>query len=128
MHNPLRGSMPSSAVAIGQKELTFMGGGQPYTVPVPAPAPSNEVLAKVFEAYTNKRLARTSALVRAARTQGEIRVVQGVDACTARNNKVRTMWQDQGTMSQGYMAVWKGLFEEENPAESERLARMSFNE
>jgi salicylate hydroxylase len=112
----------------------FIAGGANAPAPssspsyvVPAPAPSNETLAKAFEAYTNKRLARTSALVRGARVQGEIRLVHGVDACIARNNKVRAIWQDQGAMVQGYAAVWKGSFEEENPGEGELLTRMCYH-
>ena len=93
----------------------------------PAPAPSNDTLAKTFETYTNKRLGRTSALVRGARVQGEIRLVHGVDACIVRNNKVRAMWHDEGAMVQGYAAVWKGTFEEENAGEGELLTRMCYH-
>lgn len=106
----------------------------PTVSPAPAPAPSTEILTKVFEAYTNERLARTSALVHGARAQGEIRLVHGSEACIARNNKVRAIWHDQGVMVQGYAAVWKGSFEEDNynnnnsSAEGEQLLkRMRIN-
>ena len=94
----------------------------PTQAPNPAPAPSTETLTKVFEAYTDKRLARTSALVSGARAQGEIRLVYGSEACIARNNKVRAIWHDQGVMVQGYAAVWKGSFEEDNNNNSNNSA------
>lgn len=92
-------------------------------VPYP-PSPSNETLTAVFEAYTAKRLVRTSALVKGARVQGELRLVHGVDACVARNNKVRAIWHDSGAMIKGYAAVWKGSFDD-NAGEEELLLKMS---
>lgn len=50
---------------------------------------STECLLRVFTDYQDLRLLRTSELVRGARRQGEIRVVEGVDACRARDEAIR---------------------------------------
>lgn len=55
---------------------------------------STELLLRVFTDYQDLRLLRTSELVRGARRQGEIRVVEGVDACRARDEAIRTGLND----------------------------------
>ncbi|KAG1791047.1 uncharacterized protein HD556DRAFT_1387296 [Suillus plorans] len=55
---------------------------------------STELLLRVFTDYQDLRLLRTSELVRKARRQGEIRVVEGIDACRARDEAVRTRFND----------------------------------
>ncbi|KAH7926526.1 FAD/NAD(P)-binding domain-containing protein [Leucogyrophana mollusca] len=51
--------------------------------------PSTDVLGQVFAEYESLRLPRTSELVKEARLRGEMRVVQGLDACKARNEILR---------------------------------------
>lgn len=51
--------------------------------------PSTELLSQVFIDYQDLRLPRTSELVRGARQQGEVRVVEGIEACRVRNEKIR---------------------------------------
>ncbi|KAG2123411.1 hypothetical protein DEU56DRAFT_50166 [Suillus clintonianus] len=55
---------------------------------------STELLSRVFVDYQDLRLLRTSELVRGARRQGEIRVVEGVDACRARDEAIRAGLND----------------------------------
>ena len=122
--NPRPGTPSLFSAAVDRSPASSPTTSAEQSYAAPAPVPSNETLANAFEAYTDKRLERSSVLVRGARVQGEIRLVHGVDACTVRNNKVRAMWRDQGAMVQGYAAVWKGSFGEENPAEGELITRM----
>jgi len=56
--------------------------------------PSTELLSTIFSEYEGIRITRTAELVRGARKQGEVRTVVGVEACLARNEVVRKMWQD----------------------------------
>lgn len=51
--------------------------------------PSTELLSQVFSDYQDLRISRTSELVRQARQQGEARVVEGIDACRVRDEKIR---------------------------------------
>lgn len=51
--------------------------------------PSTELLSQVFSDYQDLRISRTSELVRRARQQGEARVVEGIDACRVRDEKIR---------------------------------------
>jgi salicylate hydroxylase len=48
----------------------------------------------VFTDYQDLRLLHTSELVKGARRQGEIRVVEGVDACKARDEAIRAGLND----------------------------------
>ncbi|KAG1881389.1 hypothetical protein C8R48DRAFT_680793 [Suillus tomentosus] len=57
--------------------------------------PSTELLSQVFIDYQDLRLPRTSELVRGARQQGEVRVVEGIEACRVRNEKVRIGSRDE---------------------------------
>jgi salicylate hydroxylase len=59
-----------------------------------ASQPSTELLSQVFTDYQDLRLPRTSELVKGARRQGEARVVEGIDACRARNEAVRAGFND----------------------------------
>jgi salicylate hydroxylase len=60
-----------------------------------ASPPSTELLSKVFTDYQDLRLPRTSELVRRARRQGEIRVVEGTDACRARDEAIQARFNDE---------------------------------
>ncbi|CDO74349.1 hypothetical protein BN946_scf184645.g5 [Trametes cinnabarina] len=51
--------------------------------------PSVGLLSTIFTEYENVRIARTSALVKRARKQGEIRVVNGIEECKNRNEQLR---------------------------------------
>ncbi|KZT70894.1 FAD/NAD(P)-binding domain-containing protein [Daedalea quercina L-15889] len=65
-----------------------------------APPPS-DVLAKIFEEYCALRVPRTSRLVKEARAMGESNVVQGIEACKARNAALRAVWSNkQAVMAQ----------------------------
>ncbi|KAL1942512.1 hypothetical protein VTO73DRAFT_6114 [Trametes versicolor] len=55
-----------------------------------AAVPSTELLGKVFSEYETLRIERTTALVKQARHQGEVRVVNGVEECKKRNDHLRT--------------------------------------
>lgn len=55
-----------------------------------AAGPSTELLGKVFREYETLRIERTTALVKQARHQGEVRVVNGVEECKKRNDRLRT--------------------------------------
>ncbi|KAG2126883.1 uncharacterized protein EDB93DRAFT_1109500, partial [Suillus bovinus] len=57
---------------------------------------STELLLRVFTDYQDLRLLHTSELVRGARRQGEIRVVEGVDACRTRDEAIRAAFNDDG--------------------------------
>ncbi|KZV77422.1 FAD/NAD(P)-binding domain-containing protein [Peniophora sp. CONT] len=57
--------------------------------------PTSE-LAKVFKAYENKRIERTSLLVKKAREQGNSRVVSGVEKCKERDEVYRQSLTDGG--------------------------------
>lgn len=54
-----------------------------------AAPPSTALLDDVFSEYEQLRIARTSALVLGARRQGEARVVQGIEACRARDTALK---------------------------------------
>lgn len=54
-----------------------------------AAGPSTELLGKVFREYETLRIGRTTALVRQARQQGEVRVVNGVEESKKRNDRLR---------------------------------------
>ncbi|EXJ65991.1 uncharacterized protein A1O5_10968 [Cladophialophora psammophila CBS 110553] len=66
-------------------------------------------LPAIFEAYAEKRQPRTSALVKGARTQGQMRVVTaGPEACKKRNEKVASAWKDTDAVA----AKYEGLCQE----------------
>ncbi|KAF9806017.1 hypothetical protein IEO21_08845 [Rhodonia placenta] len=79
-----------------------------------ASAPSTELLSTIFTEYESLRMARTSALVKGARKQGEARVVEGVEACKARNNSIREAWRDGDAIAAGYMEMYSHPFLEKS--------------
>ncbi|PCH43569.1 FAD/NAD(P)-binding domain-containing protein [Wolfiporia cocos MD-104 SS10] len=71
-----------------------------------AAPPSTALLGTIFAAYEAARVERTSVLVRGARKQGENRVVQGVEACRARDREVREAWADADATLAGYLQLY----------------------
>ncbi|KAG2150428.1 hypothetical protein DEU56DRAFT_728804 [Suillus clintonianus] len=67
-----------------------------------AAQPSTELLSQVFTDYQDLRLPRTSELVRGARKQGEARVVEGIDACRARDETIRAGPNDDAARMASY--------------------------
>ncbi|KAJ9602757.1 hypothetical protein H2200_012537 [Cladophialophora chaetospira] len=62
-----------------------------------------ERLPEIFHAFAEKRQPRTSALVKGARTQGQLRVVTaGPEACRQRNLKVAAAWKDIDAVAAKY--------------------------
>ena len=59
-----------------------------------AAPPSTSTLETVFSELEAIRIPRSSALVKAARAQGESRVVNGAEECKARNDVVRDLFRD----------------------------------
>jgi len=59
-----------------------------------ASSPATELLSTIFNEYESIRIPRTAELVRTARKQGEIRVVDGIDACLKRNEIIRKNFGD----------------------------------
>jgi len=57
-------------------------------------APSTELLKAVFGGYESARLTRTAELVRRARGQGEVRVVDDLGLCKVRNDSIREQWKE----------------------------------
>ncbi|KAH9858404.1 FAD/NAD-P-binding domain-containing protein [Lenzites betulinus] len=55
-----------------------------------AAQPSTELLGQIFREYESLRIERTASLVKQARHQGEVRVVNGVEECKKRNDFLRT--------------------------------------
>ncbi len=51
-------------------------------------SPSTALLETIFSEFEGPRIARTSELVKGARQQGELRVVDGVEACKRRNEAI----------------------------------------
>ncbi|KAI9066575.1 FAD/NAD-P-binding domain-containing protein [Trametes sanguinea] len=71
--------------------------------------PSTELLSQIFTEYESARIPRTSTLVKRAREQGEIRVVNGVEECKKRNDQLRTT---QGPFSaEIYREIMQNPFE-----------------
>lgn len=66
----------------------------------------------IFQAYAEKRQPRTSALVKGARTQGQLRVVtDGPEACETRNEKVAAAWKDLPAIAAKYDALCREPFQ-----------------
>ncbi|KAF8318178.1 FAD/NAD(P)-binding domain-containing protein [Clavulina sp. PMI_390] len=126
-HHAEQGSMPSPLSSAASTPPSSPPSAFRSSASWPfAPAPSTETLTTVFELYTTKRRARTSALTKGARVQGELRLVHGVDKCLARNTKVRNIWNNEGAMIKAYMEVWKGTFDEEPGTETDEwLSQMA---
>ena len=64
-----------------------------------AAPPSTELLDKAFGEYSTLRVPRTSQLVARAREMGKGYVVQGPEACKARNAALRALWNDKEAMA-----------------------------
>ncbi|OQV09852.1 FAD binding domain-containing protein [Cladophialophora immunda] len=74
----------------------------------------NENLPAIFEAYAEKRQPLTSALVKGARTQGQMRVVTaGPQACKERNKKVAAAWRDTAAVAAKYEALCREPFQQQ---------------
>ncbi|KAF8858840.1 monooxygenase FAD-binding protein [Acephala macrosclerotiorum] len=67
-----------------------------------------ENLKIVFLEFAEKRQPRTAAMVKGARAQGERRVVDGEEACKARDEALRSGWKDV----KGVEDKWEGLLKE----------------
>ena len=87
--------------------------------------PSTETLKAVFLELEAYRITRTAMLVKKARAQGEIRVVEGVEACKRRNDVVRGMYSvPEGAtpemVKEGIREVYKDILDFPfSPGESE---------
>lgn len=69
-------------------------------------------LPEIFQAYAEKRQPRTSALVKGARTQGQLRVVtDGPEACKLRNEKVAAAWKDLTAVAAKYDGLCREPFQ-----------------
>ncbi|KAJ7676503.1 hypothetical protein DFH06DRAFT_1466010 [Mycena polygramma] len=62
---------------------------------LPDAEPSAEALSTVFLAFEGLRMERTATLVKGARKEGEMRVVEGVEQARARNDAIRAGWADK---------------------------------
>lgn len=65
----------------------------------PGAAEDNATLQKVFTEYERARIPRSTMLIEMARKQGESRVVEGVEACLARNRQVSAFMSDEEVMA-----------------------------
>jgi len=65
----------------------------------PGAAEDSATLEMVFTEYERARIPRSTMLIETARKQGENRVVEGVEACLARNRQVRAFMSDEGVMA-----------------------------
>lgn len=63
-----------------------------------ASSPSTELLEALFSELEVDRIPPSAAMVKRAREQGEIRVVEGLEACLKRNQTVRETWKDRGSL------------------------------
>ena len=87
--------------------------------------PSTATLKAVFLELEAYRITRTAMLVKKARAQGEIRVVEGVEACKRRNDVVRGMYSvPEGAtpemVKEGIREVYKDILDFPfSPGESE---------
>jgi salicylate hydroxylase len=71
----------------------------------------NGRLSQIFKSFAEKRQPRTSAMVRTARTRGEMRVVTtGPDACRRRNEQVKADWKDADVVAAKYDALCREPF------------------
>jgi salicylate hydroxylase len=61
----------------------------------PDAAEDSATLETVFSEYERARIPRSTMLINSARKQGENRVVEGVQACLARNQEVRAFMSNE---------------------------------
>jgi len=71
----------------------------------PGAAEDSATLEMIFTKYEQARIPRSMMLIDTARKQGESRVVEGIEACLARNQGVRAFMSDEGVM-----ALYAGLY------------------
>ncbi|KAJ3559367.1 hypothetical protein NM688_g399 [Phlebia brevispora] len=69
--------------------------------------PSAAVLEAIFSELEKVRIPRTAALVKQARTQGESRVVDGVEACIKRNAAYREIWKDHDSVAKHMSHIYE---------------------
>ena len=67
-------------------------------------------LEMVFTEYEQARIPRSTMLINTARKQGENRVVEGVQACLARNQEVRDFMSNEEVMAM-YAELYGDLVE-----------------
>lgn len=68
-------------------------------------------LQNIFEEFAKKRQPRTAALVKGARTQGEIRVCdEDIKACTERDEFIRKRYTNLSAIEAGYDGLYKEPF------------------
>ena len=65
----------------------------------PGAAEDSAALETVFTEYERARIPRSTMLIDTARQQGENRVVEGVQACLARNQEVRAFMSNEEVMA-----------------------------
>jgi salicylate hydroxylase len=69
------------------------------------------LLPDIFQAFAEKRQPRTEALVKGARTQGQMRVVTGgPEACRERDRKITAAWKDLKAVAAKYDGLCKEPF------------------
>lgn len=73
-----------------------------------AQPPSASTLETIFTELEAIRVPRSSALVKAARAQGNSRVVQGVDGCKARNDVIRESFKDPDALLEAMKNMYAG--------------------
>ncbi|KAI0790637.1 hypothetical protein C8Q75DRAFT_95567 [Abortiporus biennis] len=72
-----------------------------------AAEPSTEILEKIFTEYEKARIPRSAEMVKGARQQGEQRVMEGVDACKQRNDRIRSIYKDDESIGKMYEKTLK---------------------
>jgi salicylate hydroxylase len=66
--------------------------------PAPDTEPSSVVLSTIFTEFEAKRMERTATLVKDARKEGELRVVEGIEQARARNDIICAQWAEGGAV------------------------------
>jgi len=79
----------------------------------PDAAGDSATLETVFTKYEQARIPRSMMLIDTARRQGKTRVVDGVEACLARNQDVRAFMSDEGVMAL-YAELYGNLVERQS--------------
>ena len=77
----------------------------------PGAAEDSATLEMVFTEYEWARIPRSTMLIDTARKQGENRVVEGVDACLARNQEVRAFMSNEEVIAM-YSELYGDLVEQ----------------
>jgi salicylate hydroxylase len=76
----------------------------------PGASEDGAILETVFTEYERARIPRSTMLIDTARKQGENRVVEGVQACLARNQEVRAFMSDKEVVAM-YAELYGDLVE-----------------